>query len=56
VRGSHAEILENPDRGGFRGWFHEPGEHHRGERLVPEDVESQPGVGFRQDLPEDLAL
>lgn len=55
VRGGHAEILKNTDGGGFRRRFHQPGEHHRGERLVPEYVEPQPGVGFREDLPEDLA-
>ncbi len=55
VRGCNAEVLENSDRGGFRSWLHKPGEHHRSEGLVPEDVEAQPGVGFCEDLPEDLA-
>jgi hypothetical protein len=54
VRGSHAEVLKDPDRGRFRGRLHETGQHHRRERLVSEYVKPQPGVHFREDLPEDL--
>jgi hypothetical protein len=54
VRGADPELVQDLDRGQLRGQLHAPGQDHRGERFVAQDVEPQPGIGVGQDLPQHL--
>jgi hypothetical protein len=42
-----------PDHVGLRGRLHDPGQDHRPEPFIAQNVESQPFIGISEDLPPD---
>ena len=55
MRRRDPDLLKDPDRGQFRGRLHNPRQHQRPERLIADDVESEPVVSVDQNVPQDLA-
>ncbi len=50
----HPQRPQDPDRVGLAGWLDDPGQHHRPERRIRQDVEPQVRVGIAHGVPQHL--